>query len=85
MAGTLDRRALLALGALAAGAALLGACGRKDRIAVPEGQEADYVYPRTYPDPATVVPANARPLSPQAPEPPEPTFGQERTTSTVIE
>lgn len=50
------RRGLLRLALLGGAALLPAACGRKGPIGVPEGQEEVYTYPRTYPDPATVVP-----------------------------
>ena len=86
MAATrIDRRRLLGLGGAAIGGALLAACGRKGSISKPEGEEASYTYPRTYPDPAGVVPSGGRPLTPPPPEEDAPAFGQERTTSTVVE
>ncbi len=87
---TLKRRDLLGLLLLPAA---LAACGVKGRIQEPEGQENVYVYPRTYPDPKTVVPNNtattttgatgtAQPAPP--PSAPTETFGSERTSTTVI-
>jgi hypothetical protein len=34
----------------------LAACGKKASPRPPEGQESDYTYPRSYPDPRTVLP-----------------------------
>jgi len=76
----LRRRDLLGLLLLPA----LGACGVKGRIEEPEGQESVYVYPRTYPDPASVVPS-APAAAPPPPAVPGAGFGSERTTTTVIQ
>lgn len=51
------RRILVAALAVAALAAALGACGRRNAPKPPEGRESEYTYPRFYPAPATVVPA----------------------------
>ncbi len=90
---TLKRRDLLGLLLLPA----LGACGVKGAIQEPKGQEQLYVYPRTYPDPKTVVPpggtaagttgaggsGTAAPTTPP-PSAPVETFGSERTSTTII-
>lgn len=76
------RRRLLGLLSLPLALSLAG-CGVKGRIEEPEGQESVYVYPRTYPDPKTVVPSSGV----QAPAPPVipgDTFGNERKSTTVI-
>ncbi len=84
MAGApIERRRLLGLAAVLL--PLLAACGRKDSISVPEGAEASYRYPRTYPDPKTVVPQGQEPVLPPPPVDEAPAFGQENTTSKVIE
>ncbi len=44
------------LALLGAAALLPAACGRKGPIETPKGQEDRYIYPRTYPNPGTVVP-----------------------------
>jgi len=36
--------------------AALVACGKRGNLAAPEGEEAAYTWPQTYPDPATVRP-----------------------------
>lgn len=74
------RRKLLGLLALPL---VLGGCGVKGAIQEPEGQESVYVYPRRYPDPATVVPASGVP-APPPPVIPGDTFGNERKSTTVI-
>ncbi len=75
----LKRRDLLGLLLLPA----LGACGVKGAIQKPEGQESNYVYPRTYPDPKTVTPSTGTAAPP--PEVPTESFGSERRSTTVIE
>jgi len=82
----LHRRRLLALAAAAFALPLPGACGRKGPITSPEGEEANYTWPRTYPDPATQVP----PLAENVAAPPKPVlpgggFGQERTVTRIIQ
>ncbi len=62
----------------------LGACGVKGAIQKPEGQESNYVYPRTYPDPKTVTPTGGT-AAPPPPEVPTESFGSERRSTTVIE
>lgn len=46
---------------LALAVALLGAgiagCGKRGEPGPPEGEEDKYTYPRTYPDPASVLPS----------------------------
>ena len=44
---------------LIAMAAALAACGRRNAPGPPKGREAEYTYPRFYPAPATVLPADA--------------------------
>lgn len=34
----------------------LAACGKQGSLRAPDGEEGAYTYPRTYPNPATVVP-----------------------------
>lgn len=75
------RRDLLGLLLLLPG---LAACGVKGAIQEPEGQESSYVYPRTYPDPKTVVPSGGT-AAPPPPGIPADSFGSERRTTTVIE
>jgi len=38
-------------------AASLSACGKKAGLEPPEGQEGSYTYPRTYPNPDSVLPS----------------------------
>ena len=48
-----------ALGILLAAALVVGglaACGKKNAPAPHEGMESQYTYPRTYPNPGTVLP-----------------------------
>ena len=35
---------------------VLAACGKKAPIRAPDGREAEFTYPRIYPDPKSVVP-----------------------------
>lgn len=90
---TLKRRDLLGLLLLPA----LGACGVKGAIQEPKGQEQLYVYPRTYPDPKTVVPPSGTAGGTSGtgggttgaqtnppPSAPAETFGSERTSTTII-
>ncbi|GAB5470093.1 MAG: hypothetical protein Kilf2KO_31230 [Rhodospirillales bacterium] len=52
----ISRRRVTRVGLLAGTALLLAACGRKGPISAPDGREELYTHPRTYPNPATVVP-----------------------------
>jgi len=45
--------------ALAAALLVLGACGKQGELRGPDGEEAAYTYPRTYPKPSTVLPQGA--------------------------
>lgn len=47
--------------ALVAALLVLGACGKKGDLRAPDGEEAAYTYPRTYPKPASVLPQGASP------------------------
>lgn len=64
--------------------AVLAACGVKGKILEPEGQEDAYVYPRRYPNPASVTPP-ATGTTVTAPGLEEDSFGSERRTTTVIQ
>lgn len=48
----------LLLTAVVSAALLMGvaACGKKGSPRAPEGQESEYTYPQSYPEPSTVVP-----------------------------
>ncbi|MEE8189757.1 MAG: hypothetical protein V3T80_11155 [Kiloniellales bacterium] len=54
-AGTSRGTALFLAALITAGA--LGACGKRNAPAPPEGEESRYTYPQVYPDPQTVRPA----------------------------
>lgn len=79
-----DRRKLILLLPLALTLAVT-ACGRKGAIEPPEGEAAAYTYPRTYPDPATMVPGDGKSTSPPPPSFPPQEFGEERTRTIIIQ
>ena len=49
-------RRLAAALVLALSPALLAACGKRGAPEIPDGRQAEFTYPRTYPDPGLVVP-----------------------------
>jgi hypothetical protein len=60
----------------------LAACGKKGSPKPPEGQEADYTYPRAYPAPETVVPGGSEESGPARSDSPLWIFGTESRTKT---
>lgn len=52
------RAVIVSLGALAAAAVGLTACGKKGELSPPEGEEKLYTYPQAYPKPSTQVPGS---------------------------
>lgn len=59
-------------------------CGRKGEIIPPDDERANFTYPRTYPNPATVVPGGGATAAPPPITPPE-AFGQDRTETIIIQ
>ena len=72
------------LAAALAGTLVLGlaACGKKGSPKPPEGQEADYTYPRDYPAPETVVPGGTEESGPAQSDSPLWIFGTGSRTKT---
>jgi len=46
----------------------LSACGKRADLRAPDGEEAAYTYPRTYPNPSTVLPAGTEYKRPRSRE-----------------